>query len=217
MKILVTGFEAFRGERLNPSEEIIKGLQESLEDNIFTLRLPVEFKGAKEKIEEAIHTLRPDLVLSLGQAAGRECLTVERVAINVDDAKYPDNSGHQPVDEYISEDGPAAYFTTLPLRGMVKALREKGIEAGISNSAGTYVCNHVMYWALHLAETRYPDMRAGFLHVPYMKEQAEDKENAPYMELSDMVRAVETVIRYFLSQAGTAEDTAKDMKGVYLR
>lgn len=196
MKILVTGFEAFNGEQINPSEEIIKALAETFGEELYTLRLPVEFKEAEKKLTEAIAHLTPDITLSLGQAAGRECITIERVAINVDDAKYPDNIGYQPVDVTICGEGPAAYLTTLPLRGILTCLAENGIEARISNTAGTYVCNHVMYQALHLASNGYPAMKAGFIHVPYMKEQAEGKENAPYMELREMIQAAEIIIRY---------------------
>ncbi|SHO47585.1 pyroglutamyl-peptidase I [Anaerocolumna xylanovorans] len=196
MKILVTGFEAFNGEQINPSEEIIKALAETFGEELYTLKLPVEFREAEKKLVEAIARLTPDITLSLGQAAGRECITIERVAINVDDAKYPDNFGYQPEDITICEEGATAYFTTLPLRGILACLAENGIEARISNTAGTYVCNHVMYQALHLASTGYPDMKAGFIHVPYMKEQTEGKENAPYMELSEMIRAAEIIIRY---------------------
>ncbi len=201
MKILVTGFEAFNQEVINPSGEIIKALAEAFGENLCILKLPVEFKRAGELLEEAIMRLQPDITLSFGQAGKRECITIERVAINVDDAKIPDNIGYQPIDTTISKIGPAAYFTTLPLRGLLQCLSENEIEAKISNSAGTYVCNHVMYQALHLAETRFPNMKAGFIHVPYMKEQAEGKENVPYMELTEMIKAAEIIIRYLEKQA----------------
>jgi pyroglutamyl-peptidase len=205
MKILVTGFEAFNGEQINPSEEIIKSLADTFGEALHTLRLPVEFKRAEEELTQAVTNLQPDIVLSFGQAANRECITIERVAINVDDAKYPDNLGYQPVDAAICQAGPAAYFTTLPLREIVECLAGSEIEARISNSAGTYVCNHIMYQALHLSETGYPHMKAGFIHVPYMREQAEGKnaegkitegKTVPYMELSEMIRAAEIVVRY---------------------
>lgn len=196
MKILVTGFEAFHGEEINPSEEIIKALAESANEKLHTLVLPVEFKEAEKKLEEAVIRIQPEAIISLGQAAGREGITLERVAINVDDAKFPDNIGYQPIDTPIREGGQAAYFTTLPVKKMLDYLRANQIEARISNTAGTYVCNHVMYHALFLAETRYPSMKAGFVHVPYIKAQVMEKENTPYMELSDMIRAVEFLIRY---------------------
>lgn len=196
MKILVTGFEAFHGEEINPSEEIVKALAESAGEKLHTLVLPVEFKEAEKKLEEAVIRIQPEAIISLGQAAGREGITLERVAINVDDAKFPDNIGYQPIDTPIREGGQAAYFTTLPVKKMLDYLRANQIEARISNTAGTYVCNHVMYHALFLAETRYPSMKAGFVHVPYIKAQVMEKENTPSMELSDMIRAVEFLIRY---------------------
>ncbi len=201
MKILVTGFEAFHGEKINPSEEIIKALVESADEKLYTLILPVEFREAEKKLEEAILQIQPEVIVSFGQAAGREGITIERIAINVDDAKYPDNIGCQPVDTPIREGGPAAYFATLPVKKMAECLADNRIEARISNTAGTYVCNHVMYHALHLAETRYPNMKAGFVHVPFMKEQAVEKENAPYMELRDMIRAAEILIGYLKKNA----------------
>lgn len=197
MKILVTGFEPFNSETINPSEEIIKRLKKSYAGNtIDTLKLPVEFKGAKERLEEAIHTLRPGAVISLGEAGGRECITFERVAINVNDARIPDNSGYQPVDVSICEEGPTAYFSTLPIRELMKYLEDKGKATRISNTAGTYVCNHVMYTALRLAEKEYKGMKAGFIHVPYMKEQTENKEGVSSMEIEDMVKVIENIVEF---------------------
>jgi len=203
MKILVTGFEAFHGEEINPSEEIIKALAESANEKLHTLVLPVEFKMAEKKLEEAVIRIQPEVIISLGQAAGREGITLERVAINVDDAKFPDNIGYQPIDTPIREGGQAAYFTTLPVKKMLDYLTVNHIDARISNTAGTYVCNHVMYHSLYLAENRYPSMKAGFVHVPYLKAQVIEKENTPSMELSDMIRAVEILIRYLDENEGT--------------
>ncbi len=197
MKILVTGFEAFNGETINPSEEIIKRLKKSYAGNtVDTVKLPVEFKGAKERLEEAIHLLKPEAVISLGEAGGRECITFERIAINVNDARIPDNSGYQPVDASICEEGPAAYFSTLPIRELMKHLEDKRTVTRISNTAGTYVCNHVMYTALRLAEQEYKGMKAGFIHVPYMKEQTEGKGEVPSMEIEDMVKVIEDIVEF---------------------
>ena len=164
----------------------------------------MEFKKSTARLRELFQKYRPDVVLSVGQAGGRPEISVERVAINIDCVKssngsklLPDNAGDMPVDEPIEAEGPSAYFATLPLWEIVEAIQGKGIPAGISNTAGTYVCNHVMYVSLHQAAVQYPQMKAGFIHVPFLPEQIarrEDIRRLAAMPLADMVTALQTAL-----------------------
>lgn len=204
MKILVTGFEPFNGGTINPSEQIVHKLIAPEGITLIKNILPVEFKKATEQLQEMFETYQPDVVLSIGQAGGRQEISVERVAINVDCVKssngsklLPDNAGSMPVDEPIEADGAPAYFSTLPIWNIVEAIQRKGILAGISNTAGTYVCNHVMYVSLYQASIHYPNMKAGFIHVPFLPEQIEnreDKDRVYSMPLEDMVTAIQATL-----------------------
>lgn len=172
-KVLITGFEPFGGERLNPSWEVVKQLNdlELVGTRIVARQLPCVFGAALEALNAAIDEVQPLMVLAVGQAGGRTDITIERVAINVDDARIPDNQGQQPVDEPIVAGGPAAYFSTLPIKAMVSSMREAGIPASVSQTAGTYVCNHVMYGLLHRLSGQR-EVKGGFIHIPYLPEQA---------------------------------------------
>ena len=193
--VLVTGFDPFGGEQLNPSWLICTRLPKSIGGlRVETCKVPCEFRRAIEVVGEAIERHRPSLVVCLGQAGGRAHLSVERVAINVDDARMGDNAGASPVDEPIAPDGPPAYFATLPIKAMVAAMRAAGVPAEVSNSAGTYVCNHVMYGVLHFIAASGANARAGFIHVPYAEEQVLDKPGIAGMALDSMVRGVEAAI-----------------------
>ena len=204
--ILVTGFEPFGGEGVNPSWEICKRLPREIAGRrVETCRVPCEFRTAIEVVAESIERLQPELVVSIGQAGGRSQLGVERVAINVDDARAPDNAGNQPVDEPVAENGPPAYFATLPVKAMVAAMRRAGIPAELSNTAGTYVCNHLMYGVLHFLAASGKNARAGFIHVPYAEEQVLDKRGVPAMSLVSMARGIEAAI-------AAACETATDVK-----
>ena len=150
--------------------------------------------AALAPVAEAIEREAPDAVLCLGQAGGRAAITPERVAINVDDARIPDNAGEQPVDRPTVPGGPAAYFATLPVKAMAEAIRAAGVAAEVSNTAGTFVCNHLMYAVLHLLAERYPGVRAGFMHVPFVPEQTGDKPGQPSMPLADMVRGLTAAV-----------------------
>ena len=204
MKILVTGFEPFNGETVNPSQQIVYRLTAPEGATLIKEILPVEFGKAAERLRELFQNHRPDVVLSVGQAGGRPEISVERVAINIDCVKssngsklLPDNAGDMPVDEPIEAEGPSAYFATLPLWEIVEAIQGKGIPAGISNTAGTYVCNHVMYVSLHQAAVQYPQMKAGFIHVPFLPEQIarrEDPRRLAAMPLADMVTALQAAL-----------------------
>ena len=173
MKALVTGFEAFGGESVNPALEALRQLPENVGAVPLATRiLPTVFGRSLAALEAAVAATAPDIVLCVGEAGGRSALSLERVAINIDDARIPDNGGNQPIDRPVIPGGPPAYFATLPIKAAVAALREAGLPAIVSNSAGTFVCNHVFYGLLHLAATRRRGLRGGFLHVPYLPSQA---------------------------------------------
>ena len=193
--ILVTGFEPFGGEATNPSWEICERLPREIAGaRIETCLVPCVFRRAIEVAADAIERHRPVIVLSLGQAGGRSVLGVERIAINVDDARIADNDGQQPVDEPVAPDGPAAHFATLPVKAMAKAMRAAGAPAEVSNSAGTFVCNHLMYGVLHFIEARGFPTRAGFIHVPYADEQVIDKGPVASMAIATMVKGIEAAL-----------------------
>ena len=195
MKILVTGFDPFGGEKVNPALEAVKSLPSVIHGaEIRWVEIPTVFYQSAEVLEAEIVRYQPDVVLCIGQAGGRAGLTPERVAINQDDARIPDNQGNQPIDTPIRLDGEAAYFSTLPIKAMVQAINEVGLPATVSNTAGTFVCNHLMYQALYLADKKFPDMRAGFMHIPYMTEQVVNKPNTASMCLRDIVRGIEAAI-----------------------
>src|SRR5712691_1463413 len=212
MKALVTGFEPFGGEPINPALEALERLPPRLGSvAIATGVLPSVFGQALDALEEAVRATAPDIVLCVGLAGGRAALSLERVAINIDDARIPDNKGRQPIDLPVVAGGPPAYFTTLPIKAAVAALRDAGLPAIVSNSAGTFVCNHVFYGLLHLAATRRLDLRGGFLHVPYLPSQAARQDGAPSMALDDIVRGIEIV----LTVATARRDDIAAAKGVH--
>lgn len=189
--ILVTGFEPFGGERTNPSWEICELLPAAIgRARVETLQVPCRFRDAIETVTRAIERLQPALVVCIGQAGGRDRISIERVAINVDDARAPDNGGAQPVDVPVAAGGPAAYFATLPIKAMAQAVREAGVPAEVSNTAGTYVCNHVMYGVLHAIAGQRLATRAGFIHVPYSEAQVVDKPGQPSMSVAAMASGI---------------------------
>ena len=195
MKILVTGFDPFGGEKVNPAQEAVKSLPSEIHGaEIHWVEIPTVFYKSAEVLEAEIVRYQPNVVLCIGQAGGRTSLTPERVAINQDDARIPDNQGNQPIDTPIRLDGEAAYFSTLPIKAMVQAIKEDGLPATVSNTAGTFVCNHLMYQALYLADKKFPNVRAGFMHIPYMTEQVINKPNTASMNLVDIVKGIEAAI-----------------------
>ena len=206
MKILVTGFDPFGGEEVNPAIETVKRLPDTIGGaKIIKLEIPTVCHQSLRVIDEAIAGYDPDVVLSVGQAGGRPDITVERVGINVDDCRIPDNAGNQIVDEPIYADGPAAYFVTVPIKAMVQRIRERNIPASVSNTAGTFVCNHVTYGVCHLLAVKYPGKRSGFIHIPFLPQQAGDKKNMPSMSQDMMVEAITAAIEAVV-------DTEKDIK-----
>ena len=197
MKIIVTGFDPFGGETINPSIECVKALPEIEGVELIRLELPTVFKESAKRLNEVINDVKPDAVLSVGQAGGRAGITMERIAINVDDARIPDNISQQPIDEEIQVEGEAAYFSTLPIKRIVKAIREAGISAEVSNSAGTFVCNHIMYQALFAATKADKPFKAGFMHIPFIPEQTTDKPSLPLEESTKALQiAIETILDY---------------------
>lgn len=173
MRILITAFEPFQQETVNATMEALALLPDTAHGHVLTRRvLPVEFGKAITTVEELVEELSPDAVICLGQATGRTDVTPERVAINVSDARIPDNGGFQPVDLPIREDGPAAYFSTLPLRDMIAAMKNAGVPASLSNTAGTFVCNDLMYGLLDYLHRTGRHIPAGFIHIPATPAQA---------------------------------------------
>ena len=194
MKILVMGFTPFGGELINPSWEAVKRLPERIGEMAITKReIPTEFDAACAALRAAMDELRPDAVLSVGQYGGANGIRVERVAVNLRDARIADNAGAKPVDEPVVPGAPDAYFVTLPTRRIVEKLREQDIPAQLSYSAGTFVCNNLLYCALHESAQGYPAMRCGFIHVPYLPEQTRDG-SAPSMSLALMVEALTSAV-----------------------
>jgi len=196
--VLITGFEPFGGETINPSQEIARNLHGSViaRHRVVGALLPCVFGAANRELGRLLRAHRPVLVICVGQAGGRAAITPERVAINVDDARIADNAGAQPVDRAIVRGGPAAYFSTLPVKAVVAALRAGGASAEVSQTAGTFVCNHVFYGLMHALRGKR-GVRGGFIHVPFLPEQA--RAGQPSMPLETMVTAlslaVETALR----------------------
>ena len=193
-KLLLTAFAPFDGERINPALEAVKLVKDRIGNLLIVkLEVPTVFGKSIDTVREAIEREKPDFVLSIGQAGGRAEICPERVAINIDDARIPDNEGNQPIDEPIFPDGENAYFSTLPVKAMVEAIRKEGLPSSLSNSAGTYVCNHLMYGVLYYLDKR-PVIKAGFIHVPYIPEQTKNKKEMTALELSEIVRGLEAAI-----------------------
>ncbi|WP_042377370.1 pyroglutamyl-peptidase I [Streptacidiphilus melanogenes] len=177
-RVLLTGFEPFDGETTNPSWEAARLVAEGPHPEgmeVTSVLLPCVFDASVGALREAIRKTEPDLVLALGQATGRAGISVERVAVNLSDARIPDNAGQQPVDQPVVPGGPAAYFAALPVKACVAAVREAGVPASLSHTAGTFVCNHVFYALLHLIATERPHLRGGFVHVPAAPDQVLDQ------------------------------------------
>ena len=192
MKILVTGFEPFGGEKINPALEAVQRLPETIAGaEVVKVQIPVVFGEDVAAVKAAVESCDPDIVLCVGQAGGRTHITPEFVGINYVDARIPDNAGNQPVAEAIVEGAPEAYFTKLPVRAMVARMKEAGIPAAVSYTAGTFCCNEVMYGLLHLIATEHPEIRGGFLHVPYAPKQAVNlSATTPSMTVDMMVKGI---------------------------
>jgi pyroglutamyl-peptidase len=201
--ILLTGFEPFDGQSANPSWDAVRVLhgKRIAGHRVVARRLPVAFDASLKALRAALRETSPALVVCVGLAGGRERISLERVAINVDDARIPDSQGRQPVDEAIVAGGPAAYFSTLPIKSMLAGMRDAGFPVEISQTAGTYVCNHVFYGLMHVLHRRRA--RGGFIHIPYSAEQAALIPGAPGLALENAVEALRLALRI---AATTADD-----------
>ena len=200
MKILVTGFDPFGGEPINPAIESVKRLPDNIAGaEIIKLEIPTVRKKSLEKIEKAINEHNPEVILSIGQAGGRFDISIERVGINLDDFRIPDNEGNQIIDEPIFPDGENSYFVKLPVKAMVQNVQKNNIPASVSYTAGTFVCNHVLYGVLYLIEKKYKGKKSGFIHIPFLPQQVVDKRNTPSMELNTIVKgltaAIEAIVK----------------------
>lgn len=200
--VLLTGFEPFGGETTNPSWRVAQALHGEMiaGAQVVAVQLPCAFGVALALLQRALEQHRPQLVMALGQAAGRCELTPERVAINVDDARMADNIGARPVDTAVVPGGPAAYFSSLPIKAIVAALREAGMPASVSQSAGTFVCNHVFYGLMHALQTR-PGVRGGFMHLPLLPEQAARLPGQPSLALATQIAGVRLALATALATA----------------
>ena len=196
MKVLVTGFDPFGGESINPAWEAVKVIKDEIAGaEIVKMQIPTVVGKSIAKIHDKMVEINPDIVIAVGQAGGRFGVTPERVAINVTDARIPDNEGNQPIDEPIFADGDAAYFSNLPVKAMVQEIKNAGYPTSLSNTAGTYICNHVMYGILYYIQKEFPNVRGGFIHVPFAASQVVNKPNTPSMAIADITAAIEAAVK----------------------
>jgi pyroglutamyl-peptidase len=194
--ILITGFEPFGGESVNPALEAIKNLSSwKAEDyHIAVKEIPTVFNSALDQLYQAIEEIKPDIVICVGQAGGRSDITVERVAINIDDARIADNAGNQPIDKSVVEGGPVGYWSTLPIKAMVKVMNDQGIPASVSQTAGTFVCNHVFYGLMHHLSNAGHSGKGGFIHIPFLPEQVVRNPGQPSMALDTIVKGLKIAV-----------------------
>lgn len=215
MKILVTAFDAFGGDSINPSSLVLEKLEDNFKGaKIEKLLIPTSFKKASQLLESYLEKNTFDYIICLGQAGGAKDIRVERVAINIDDARIKDNDNYQPIDKKIRERGENAYFSSLPIKAMVKRLQDENIPASLSNSAGTFVCNHLMYEALYLCNNFYKNTKAGFVHIPYIKDQVVEKENVAYLDFSIIFQAINYIIETCI-EFHKKEDIIKTMGEIF--
>ncbi|HET6503247.1 MAG TPA: pyroglutamyl-peptidase I [Amycolatopsis sp.] len=198
--VLLTGFTPFDGGTINPSWEAVRRVAAAGTGDLRAVEIRTSFASAIGELEAAITEHRPRWVICVGLAPGRSAITPERVAINVNDARITDNDGAQPSDVPVVADGPAAYFSTLPIKASVAALHAAGLPAAVSNTAGTFVCNNIFYGLMHLIETRHPGLRGGFVHVPFAPEQVPDGSR-PSMAIDDIARGLGIIVDACLATA----------------
>jgi len=202
--VLLTGFAPFGGEPVNPSWQAVRALDGTIVagHRIVAAELPTEFGASLPALRRALRATAPRVAIAVGLAGGRDGISLERVAINLIDARIPDNAGSQPIDEPVRRGGPAAFFSTLPIKASLLALREAGIPAHVSQTAGTYVCNQVFYALMHALKTHH-NTRAGFVHIPWSPEQAA-RHRQPGMPLEDARRALEIIVHTALTAGNDA-------------
>lgn len=203
-RVLLTGFDAFGGSVINPSWLAVQALhgRQVMGHTVVSAQLPTVFGASQQVLGALLAKHRPALVVCVGQAGGRSAISLERVAINVDDAPIPDNAGARPIDTPVVPGAPAARFSTLPIKAMLAALLREGLPAEVSQTAGTFVCNHVFYGLMHALATR-PELRhtrGGFVHVPWLPEQG-----TPSMALDDLVRGLRVALRCALAEPSTSQ------------
>jgi pyroglutamyl-peptidase len=210
-QLLVTGFEPFENDTVNPSWEVARALAGWVFEGaeVKSVQLPCMLGVAVERLDSALAEHRPALVVALGLAGGRFEISPERVAINVDDARIPDHAGRQPIDVPVVPGAPAAYFSTLPIKAIVRDLRAAGVPASVSNTAGTFVCNHVFYALMHRLATRpeLASVRGGFVHLPCLPEQATRRPGTPSMALATQVEGLCTLLRTALTVQQDVRET----------
>ncbi|WP_444683935.1 pyroglutamyl-peptidase I [Alkalicoccus luteus] len=202
MRILVTGFEPFGGMTQNPSSKLVSWIDEETfpEAEVKTMTLPVTYSQCAESVVEALHSWKPDVVLLFGVAAGRPSISLERIAINMEDAPgLEDNEGEAPVDRPVVNEGPAAYFSTLPLREIKETLQQGGVPAAFSYSAGTYICNTTMYRVLHEASAHSLPVQAGFIHLPASPDMIPDGSK-PTMAPETVQRAFRHILQTIIKK-----------------
>jgi len=211
MKILVTGFDPFGGEAINPAFEAVKLLPNTIAGaEVVKIEIPTVYGKSGEAVVVGIKQFKPDAVLCVGQAGGRSTMTVEKVAINLAEARIKDNEGNQPIDEPLQIDGERAYFATIPVKAMVNNIRKHGIPANISYTAGTFVCNDVMYNLLYMLDKKYPEIKGGFVHVPFALEQVVSRaEGTASMSIEIIAKALE----YAIEAIVTNEEEHKEAMG----
>lgn len=206
MKILVTGFDPFGDDKINPAIEAVKRLPDEIHGaQIVKQEIPTKFGVSAEVTHDAIVREQPDYVLSVGQAGGRFGLTPERVAINLDDGRIKDNAGYQPLNHTIHDDGAPAYFAQLPIKAMARAIRDAGLPSTVSNSAGTYVCNHIFYQVQYMRDKEFPNIKAGFIHIPFLPEQVVARPETPALSLADDVRGLTAAIGAIVDRDGKGD------------
>ena len=207
MKILVTGFDPFGGDKINPAFEAVLMLPKTIAGaEIKTLEIPTVYKKCADHLQKEIDTYNPNVVLCIGQAGGRATISVEKVAINLAEARIPDNEKNQPSNEPIIENGPTAYFTNLPIKAMVKNIKDNKIPSSISYTAGTFVCNDIMYRLLHMINTKYPKIRGGFMHVPFDTYQVLDRpDTTPSMPIATISKGIMHAIEAIVANDGDIE------------
>lgn len=190
-KVLLTGFDPFGTDVINPASEAMKQLNGLILDDLelIAVEVPTVFHKSREVVIQAIEFFQPDVVICVGQAGGRSQITPERIAINLDDARIADNEGQQPIDEPIIENAPTAYWSTLPVKRIVKQMQKMGIPASVSHTAGTFVCNHLFYGVMHYLHEHAPHIRGGFIHIPFIPKQTVDT-SAPSMSLNLIIQAL---------------------------
>jgi len=193
MKILVTGFDPFGGDAINPAYEAVKLIPAKVAGaTIIKEEIPTVFGKCGEVLEKLIEKHQPDAVMCVGQAGGYSAIAVEKIAVNLAEARIPDNENQQPSDEAIVEGAPLAYFATLPVKAMVKAIKDNGIPAKVTYSAGTFVCNDIMYRLLHMTSQKFPKIRGGFVHVPFDTAQVVGRpDGTPSMPIITIAKSLE--------------------------